>query len=322
MESALICSYALDGTGGGKEIPIDELTEQWDDKTLLWSHWNWSNDQTNDWFNQHSDLSPIVINAFLEDETRPRLLEYEKGILVILRGINLNPRSNPEDMVSIRIWLEKNRIISARRKKLMAIEDLRKLIHNNNGPKTPGQFLATLTNLLFNKMEPIINEIVDNIDEHEEQVILSPSSSLRSEIVQLHKQIIKLRRYIAPQRDVMNELLILGSKIFKEEDLTHIRENHNRVIRFVEDLDSARERCSVVQEELSSRLAETMNKNMYMLSIVAAIFLPLGFLTGLLGINVGGIPGAENPASFWIFCGILAIIAVVGIAWMRWKKWL
>ena len=73
-----------------------------------------------------------------------------------------------------------------------------------------------------------------------------------------------------------------------------IREIAERTSRFVEDIDAAKDRAAITQEELNSRLSEQMNKAMYVLSIVAAIFLPLGLLTGLLGINVGGIPGAEN----------------------------
>lgn len=82
-----------------------------------------------------------------------------------------------------------------------------------------------------------------------------------------------------------------------------------------------RERAAVTQEELQSRLAEQQNIRMYVLSIVAAVFLPLGFLTGLLGINFGGIPGADNPAAFGIFAGLLLVIVVVEISFFRSRKW-
>jgi zinc transporter len=78
----------------------------------------------------------------------------------------------------------------------------------------------------------------------------------------------------------------------------------------------------VVQEELSSRLSEKMDRTMYVLSIVAAIFLPLGFLTGLLGINVGGIPGADYSGSFMIFSLMLAVIVVMQIWLFKFKKWM
>lgn len=51
----------------------------------------------------------------------------------------------------------------------------------------------------------------------------------------------------------------------------------------------------VMQEELTEKLSEQMNKTMYILTVLAGIFLPITFVTGLLGINVGGIPGTDNP---------------------------
>ena len=88
-----------------------------------------------------------------------------------------------------------------------------------------------------------------------------------------------------------------------------IREIAERTSRFVEDIDAAKDRAAITQEELNNRLSEQMNKAMYVLSIVAAIFLPLGLLTGLLGINVGGIPGAENK---WAFTGVT--LSRIGLA--------
>jgi zinc transporter len=95
-----------------------------------------------------------------------------------------------------------------------------------------------------------------------------------------------------------------------------------RIGEVVEDIDAARERALITQEELNSRLSEQMNRAMYTLSIVAAIFLPLGLLTGLLGINGGGIPGTESPWAFLVVTVLLLALAIVLIAWFRKIKWL
>ena len=95
-----------------------------------------------------------------------------------------------------------------------------------------------------------------------------------------------------------------------------------RTARFVEDIDSARDRASITHEELNNKLSEQMNKAMYTLSIVAAIFLPLGLLTGLLGINVGGIPGTENMWAFPIVTVVLVALGIGLILWFKKIKWL
>ncbi|MEL6423023.1 MAG: CorA family divalent cation transporter, partial [Pseudomonadota bacterium] len=92
--------------------------------------------------------------------------------------------------------------------------------------------------------------------------------------------------------------------------------------RYLEEMDASRGRSVVIKNDLINRLNQTMNKNMYAISVIAAIFLPLSFLTGLLGINVGGMPGVENSFAFWITCIVMVILLVVQVWLFRKLKWL
>ncbi len=78
----------------------------------------------------------------------------------------------------------------------------------------------------------------------------------------------------------------------------------------------------MLQGELQNRLAEKQNARMFVLSIVAAIFLPLSFLTGVFGMNVAGLPGLEYPNAFNILTGSMLVLAIALVAYMRWKKWM
>ena len=82
-----------------------------------------------------------------------------------------------------------------------------------------------------------------------------------------------------------------------------------------------RERAHIIKDELTNALSEKINRNLYFFSVIAAIFLPLGFLTGLLGVNLGGLPGADNPAGFIIFSSILMGVVTLQIALFKWLKW-
>ena len=105
-------------------------------------------------------------------------------------------------------------------------------------------------------------------------------------------------------------------------DRTYLREISDRVMRYVEDIDSARERATVAQDTLNGRLSEQMNRNMYVMSTMAAIFLPLGLLTGLLGINVGGMPGVDSPVAFAMVCVLLLAVTGFEIWLFRLKRWI
>lgn len=290
---------------------------------LAWIHLDAEKPETREWLEKElTYLDPIIINALLADETRPRMLEFEKGMLLILRGMNLNENAEPEDMVSIRLWIDENRIISVRRRKLRAVQDIREKLLAGSGPKNAGDFLAMLTSRLFERMEPVLTDLDQALDDLEEKVMETPDKNERRSITNMRRQTIIFRRYIVPQRDVMIALRTTDKSWISPLNKRHLQESYDRIVRYVEDLDTMRERAQIIKDELSSALSDAMNKNLYMLSLVAAIFLPLGFLTGLLGINVGGIPGADNPLSFSIFCGILTILVAIQIWIFKKLKWL
>jgi zinc transporter len=262
------------------------------------------------------------MESLLDQGTRPRNIVSDEGLLLILRGVNCNPGEDPEDMVAIRMLFAEHRIITVRYRRVMAIQDVHKAINDNKGPRSAGEFLVMVAERIADRMGDIVADLDDSVDELEDTVLTAETHALRSNLAGLRRKAISLRRYIAPQRDVLFRLIQERVSFLSDIDRAHLRELSERTARFVEDIDSARDRASITQEELNNKLSEQMNRAMYTLSIVAAIFLPLGLLTGLLGINVGGIPGAEYKWAFALVVVLLAAIAVGLLIWFRKIKWI
>jgi zinc transporter len=317
----LIFACELDGNGGGRQVTWPEVEAWRPGGGTLWVHLDRSGPSARKWIEERSGLDRLACEALLAEETRPRASVHGRGLLVNLRGVNLNPGADPEDMVSLRMWIEPGRIITVRLHRLMAVQDVRSALEAGTGPCDGADFLATIATRLLDRMGPVIDDLEDGIDSIEDELLESPSLKMRGRLTSLRRQAIGLRRYIAPQRDAMARLMLEPVPWFDELHRARLREVADRVTRYVEDLDAARERATVAQEEISMRIAEQMNKTIYILSLVAAIFLPLGLLTGLLGINVAGIPGANYHFAFYIVCAILVAVAAIQ-AWvfrrMRW----
>ncbi|MEM7046866.1 MAG: CorA family divalent cation transporter [Pseudomonadota bacterium] len=175
---------------------------------------------------------------------------------------------------------------------------------------------------LFERMEPVLSQLEEGIDHIEEQILDNADSTLRETIIDTRKKAIVFRRYMAPQRDAISQLVMTdGIKWLKDTHKWHLREVYHHVTRYAEDLDAIRERAQIIKDELANMIADKLNHNMYVLSVIAAIFLPLGFLTGLLGINVGGIPGADHFGAFLIFCGLLVIVVLLQVIIFKRLKW-
>ncbi|MGC9452190.1 MAG: zinc transporter ZntB [Oceanipulchritudo sp.] len=309
-EASLLGALLLDGKGGGHPLKWKGIHSWKKEDGALWIHLDRKAPDARKWLRKGSGLDPLICEALLAEETRPRAEGIGDGMLVILRGVNLNPGEAPDDMISVRIWIERNRIITLRGPKLLALADVRKRLDAGTGPDTAAGVLVSITEMLTDRMGPVMENLNDIVDAIEEKVLANPDAALRRELSEMRRQAISLRRHIAPQREAILRLQSVPGEFFAPEHLMRLRESGDRTTRYVEDLDALRERASVVVEEITARASEQINRTMYALSLVAGIFLPLGFVTGLLGINVGGMPGVDNAGAFSIVCLILAAMAL------------
>ena len=318
----LVAAYVLDGNGGGRQIDWAGVRAWRPGDGLLWVHLDYSTPESRAWVLEESGVDPIVAESLLLEDVRPRTLLTQNGLMVVLRGVNLNPGQNREDMVAVRIWIEKDRVITLRRRHLLSIDDLRDRITRGVGPVSAGTFLVDVADRLVHRMAIVISDIEDKVDQLDELVKTAESRELRIELSDVRREAILLRRYLAPQRDAMSRLYSEPVEWLDESLRLRLRELADRTLRYVEDLDAARDRAGVGQEELASRLAEQINNRMYLLSIVAALFLPLGFVTGLLGVNVAGIPGTDYAGAFLVVCIMMFVLALIQLWIFRRRGWI
>lgn len=327
----LICAYVLDGKGGGREVTLEEAAAWKPEDGFLWVHLDWRAQEAAKWIKDNVQEAAAV-ETLLAEETRPRTVAYGDGLLVTLRGVNLNPQSDPEDMVSVRIWIGRNRAVTTRHRRIMAVNDVRERIERGNGPKGPGDFLAFIADRLVDRMVPALNELSDVVDDLESTILdseedtaplQSSTGEYRQRLGRVRRQAIELRRYLAPQREALTRLQMESEDWLTPRHLVLLREASDHITRYIEDLDAIRDRGAVIQDELRNRLSEDMNRTMYVLTVVAAILLPLSLITGLLGINVEGMPGAKDaPLAFWWVVLLLVVFAVVQVCLFRRLRWL
>jgi zinc transporter len=321
-EDGLICAFILDGKGGGREVGWPEIRQWQPSDGPLWVHIDRKLAPAQQWLRAESGVGPLVARTMLEDEVRPRALPQDDALLVILRGVNLNPGQDPEDMIGIRVWIDGQRVITARHQRIMAVNDVREMIADGKGPKDTGDFLTTMTGRLIDRMGPVIDEIDDTVDRLEDELLTAQSGALRTQLGALRRQAISLRRHLTPQRDVLGRLFMETVSWLDPQQRAMLREVSDRTLRYLEDLEAARERAAVIQEELHNRLSDQMNRTMYLLTVVAAILLPPSLITGLFGINVGGMPGVDNAFGFAAVVVALVIVALIEIVVLRRLKWI
>ncbi len=320
--AGLIHALLLDGSGGAAPLAWERVQDWQPADGCLWLHFDYEEDGAASWLREYSGLNDIAVAGLLAEETRPRTISRGDNLLLTLRGVNLNPGAEPDDMVSLRIWTDGRRLISTRRRQLLSTVDVLERLDEGTGPSDMPQLLVEWIDRLLVRMSDTIDNLEDVVLALEERVLTDDRGGLRVDFAHLRKQTIVLRRYLAPQREAMNRLVGEPLGWLDEMNRLRLREAGDRLVRYIEDIDAVRERAAVAQEELQSRLSEQMNQRMYVLSIVAALFLPLGFFTGLMGINVGGMPGMDNGRAFWIVVLLCVSILVLVAGLFRLRRWL
>jgi zinc transporter len=318
----LLCAYVIYSDGRNKSLSWQEVEEfSGHGDAFLWLHLDRSSAHVEEWLSERSGLDPIDVDALLADETRPRFTLLDTAAHCNLRGINFNPGEAEEDMVSIRLWIEPTRVISTCRRPLRAVEDIREILAKGNRIRTNAGLVALFADSLVNRIGAAVESVDEELDALEESVSTSTDIFVRDALGRFRRKAVQLRRFVAPQRDALLHFANSDADWLSERARRRLQEVADEVTRIVEALNSIWERAAILQEEVLARHSEQTNRRLYLLSIVAAIFLPLGFVAGLLGVNLGGIPGADKPFGFAVLCLLLVVLTFLLVWLFRRFRW-
>jgi zinc transporter len=317
MDEVLAFQFGPDGAGGATAVVPVAAKFAPPEGGFTWVHVNATGAGGQGWL-AGAGFDPLTLAALTAGETRPRATAHGETVLAYLRGVNLNPGAEPEDMVSLRLFVSAALVVTVERRELVAVDDVIAGFSRGPGPTSPGELVARLALRIAERAEPVVARLNERIDDLEDDVPeQGPVAGLRGELADIRRMAIMMRRYLFPQRDALSTLEIEDMAWLDQHARSRLREATERVTRLAEELDAIRDRAQVVHDMVMDLRSEAMNRQMLLLSVVSAIFLPLGFITGLMGINVGGIPGAHTPWAFWATTALLVLMALALAALFR-----
>lgn len=318
----LIHALVLDGNGGAR--PLDWAgVEAWTpDDGVLWLNLDYAGAQAKDWLETKSRIDAVQVDALTDIDPRPRAVAHGDNLLMIVRGINFNAGADPEDMISVRAWIEPRRIVTLRHRPSSSIKLMMDELQRGVGAKSPAEVAVQLVDRMVDHVVTRVDTLGDAVAACEDQLLGNEPRGLRATLADHRRRAIALRRFLAPQREALAKLTTIGVSWFEPSHRARLGEVADHLTRTVEELDAARDRAAVTQEELSSRVAEAANQRLYILSIITAVFLPLGFVCALLGVNVGGVPLQKADWAFWALCGVFVLGVAVQLWLFRKRGWL
>ena len=318
--TGLLHALLLDGEGGARALEWAGVEAWSPNDGVLWINLDYTQPDAEAWIQRTID--PIVRDALLDPDPRPRAVAHGEDLLLIVRGINLNEGYAPEAMLSVRGFIEPRRIVTLRHRVSRSLETVARDLEARRGPRTAGDFTVVLVERIVDHAVTHIDELGDAVAASEEQVLAEDKADLRGKLAGLRRRAISLRRYLAPQRDALGKLAAINLPWLDAQHRARVGEVADRMLRTVEELDAARDRAAVTQEELSSRSAEATNQRLYVLSLVTAVFLPLGFVCALFSVGIGGVPLKNDDWAFWALIGAFAVFVTLQLWLFKKRGWL
>lgn len=323
-DGPMLFGRVLDGKGGGRAISWAEARD-WTpatDDEVLWLHICRNVDHVQQWLEGSLSISEPTAELLVSDQTRPRAFREGSTLVATLRGINFNPGAEPEDMVSLQLWSDGRRLVTLRRHPLQTPRDVLHRIDRGIGPPDAGATITLLAEFMIARMNQSIVDMNEHIDQLEQQDPDENAEEMLKRISIIRRNCLSLKRHMSPQHEALERISREAPPWFEEHDRREIAESIDRLKRYLDDIDVSKESALVIQDDLRARSLASSEHATYMLTIVAGIFLPLGFLTGLMGINVGGMPGTQSGEAFWVVVAVcFGIMGLQLFLFWRWK-WL
>jgi zinc transporter len=322
-DGPMLFGRVLDGAGGGRPISWAEAGtwQRASPQEVLWVHLQRGEPGLQQWF-EELGISEPTAELLVSDETRPRAFREGNALVATLRGINFNPGAELEDMIALQVWSDGERVLTLRRRPLQSPRMVMAELDQGRGPRDAGRVFTDLIESLSTRMSVSIVDMNEEIDRMEAAEEDEDTGEMLSRIATIRRNCLALQRHMAPQHEALEVIANDAPDWFDAGDRREIAESIDRLRRYLEDINISKESALVLQDDIRTRSDARAERTNYLLPIVAAIFLPLGFITGLLGINVGGVPGVEDADAFWVVVGLCGLILAVQVA-LFWKwKWL
>ncbi|ELX8378743.1 zinc transporter ZntB [Providencia vermicola] len=311
-------AFQLNGDGGFLPIDVNASATQ---QSPFWLHYDYKNRESEKWIQRSELLGEQVKAALCGHAGRWRILRVGDGVLLTLQTLNTNAGQRPEQLVAFRVFINSRLIISSRHRKVNSLDSVITDLKEGVGAQSTGDWLVEVADAITDEISDFTDTLHERLIEMED-TILNGDIPERGELALLRKQIIVIRRYMAPQRDMLARLATEKLLWIDDTDRRRLQEISDRLGRCIEDLDGFVARTAIMSDEITNMITEMMNRRIYTMSMLAMIFLPTTFLTGLFGVNLTGIPGSESRFAFSVFCLLLAALIGTVFWWLRKSRWL
>lgn len=275
--------------------------------------------------NTHFGVHPLVLEDIVNRGQRPKIEDYDTYLFFVLKMIHFDAKNNDIDSEQVGLVLGEHFVISFQEREGNIFEPIRVRIREGKGRirKMGADYLAyALFDAIVDHYFLVLEQLGGEIDQLEEELLEKLEQDMPLRIHKLKSQMIYLRKHIWPLREVLSHFERGDSKLVKKETRIFLRDVYDHTIQINETIEALRETLSGLHDIYLSSISNRMNEIMKILTLFAAIFIPLTFIVGIYGMNFENMPELKMKYGYFILLTVMALLGLGMFFFFKKRKWL
>jgi magnesium transporter len=301
------------------EVTRENIELALKENRLLWLDLDDTSDEVLALLREVFKIHPLAVEDAKEFNQRPKIEDYDDFVSIVSYGAqNLG-----EPLVEVHCFYAENFLVSVHRDAVPAVGDAcRALTRLHTDRRLVA--LYRLLDALVDTMFPYLAAFDDRIDEIQDEIFESPNQAQLAELFGLKRQLVDMRKAVSPQRDMTASIVAQQLPGMTPDTERYVRDLHDHLIRISDMVDSYRDLLSGSLDAYMSMVSNRLNDVMKQLTIIATVFLPLTFLTGFFGQNLGWLVNRIGSLDAFLLFGVgLNVLAVIALIIMfRRRGWM
>ena len=269
-------------------------------------------------------LHDLLLENVVNTGQRPRMEEFGDALFFTLKMLRYDDNKQVIVAEQLSVVLKENLVITFQEAEGDVFEPVRERIRKNRGRvrKVAADYLAfALLDVVFDQYIAVVESIGEEIEELESEVLANPSPELLETINQFKMEINYLRKHIRPAREMASQFAKTDSSLVRKGTIQFLKELVANAAQAAEVVDSYGSLLGDFLQVYHTAVSNKLNEVMKILTIFAAIFIPLTFLAGIYGTNFE-FPEKDWKYSYYVFWGVLLVVGFLMLRYFRKKKWL
>lgn len=325
MDNALICGFVLAPGRIGRPLGLAEALawlaagSQQTAGEFIWLHFNLTDTSAEKWMQANLSLPPEFFEALRVGSRSTRIEDASDNLIAVINDVAFEFSFDPSEIASLWVNVSERVAVSARVLPLRSIDRLRLAVKDGAHISSSVELLTHLINDQGDVLVGIVRDATLQVDRIEDSLLVGRLRQKRADLGTLRRVLVRLQRLLAPEPGALFRLLRQPPPWITAHDLDELRQSTEEVSLVISDLAALQERIKLLQEEMIAKVGEQTNRSLFTLTVVTVLALPINIIAGLLGMNVGGIPLADNPHGFLVIAVIVLTFTVVA-GWLAFRK--